>query len=796
MSSAMKWATGDPYSEPYGLTYAAVTGEWWKVLRGFLPIDARDQLWPNGPYPPTKFPENGDPVNGSGWLDGLGQQYSFALGDERICPATGPFTLAPSDTQEVVIALAGGLGADRLSSITAMRAAAQTAAAMHQSLYSIATPPAFSFDVSYPDTANATVNIRADGSASNVSGLSVSLRRPGGQVVETAQLFDDGKHGDGAANDKIFGNSLTIARQDSGLSMSATVRDAYQNTYTLDDASNLITTVGPIQFFGPSIFSDNLNGDGIANPGENIRYGFSLRNDSKVPIGVLRLVPGLDDLAGKTISLGVMMPGQGSLLSSDAGFFSFTIPAGYRDSIFSVPLTAFDWKSNRWNFTARFNVVQLKSPFQYSLLKHTAGMADGNFSIRITDPQAVRGHVYVIQGSGDLDSKGTPGITLRDSTDGRILFAAQAFPDTSGHNSPAVDGFKLLRGTIPDPFSVGLKSWRIPSGQLRFSWIHGTGYSNLYNVLGSSEFYGSIGWTEPAYGVNPKTLKPSALRNVLLKLVSTDADGNVLDQSDPNWSLGYRYLRNATLAAAKLSFAPFIKNKTTGYAYQDYAKSVPFSAWDVDATPPRRLMVGFLENNIAGGSVDGKYWPPASSDSVDNVSTAGPREWFFIFDVEYSDATDSRLAKDILNNGMPVMWLGTPTRNGNTPFQSGDQFLIEAMHTLTTSDRWVFNPTILVGIPGNGIPLAFNLAQNYPNPFNPSTTIEFTVPAATNITLRVYNLLGQEVATLIDGKLNAGTHRLAWDGKNRQGFSVSTGVYLYRLVAGDRIETRKMLLLK
>jgi hypothetical protein len=255
-------------------------------------------------------------------------------------------------------------------------------------------------------------------------------------------------------------------------------------------------------------------------------------------------------------------------------------------------------------------------------------------------------------------------------------------------------------------------------------------------------------------------------------------------------------MRNSAVAAAKPSFAPFIKNKGSGYTYQEFAQNVPFSAWDVDANPPRRLAIGFLENNAESGMVDGKYWPPASSDSVDNTAATGPREWFFIFDVGYSESSDARLMKDLFQNAMPVMWWGTPTRNGNTTFQSGDQFLIQANHMITTADRWVFNPTILVGIPEHGVPLEFDLAQNYPNPFNPSTTIEFTVPTATNVSLRVYNLLGQEVALLVDGKLNAGKHRLTWDGKNKQGLGVSTGVYLYRLIAGDRIETRKMLLLK
>jgi hypothetical protein len=797
MSSAMKWASGDPYSEPYGSAYAQVVGQWWKVLRGYLARDGSDQLWPSGPYPPSKFPESGDPVNGTGWLDGMGVLYSFAGGDQRIIPAVGPFSLAPGDTQEVVIALAGGIGADRLSSISAMREAVQVAQSMQQSLFSLPASPSFSTDVSYPDSSRASIRITANASLSKMSAFAASLKTPGGQLVATTQLYDDGAHGDGAAGDGIFANTVTVARQDSGLTLGVSGIDSHQNALSFTRAADYVTTLGPIQISGPVVFSDNLNSDGVANPGEDVRYGIEVRNGASKGITNLRLAASTADFeAGKTLTIGSLGAGQSYLMTYPSQYFGVAIPAGYTDSVLSVPIVAFDQKSNRWTATIKFRVVQISKPFQYSLLTHATGKAEGNFSIRIVNPQAVRNHLYVVQGTGDIDSLGTPGITIRDSTDGRVVLASSTIPDTLGHLTPPTDGFKLLRGTVPDPWSIGLKSWSVPAGQLRFSWINGNGYANVQNSTGSGEFFGSISWNEPAAEFH-KTLHPSALKNVLIRFASTDVDGNVLDQSDQNWSFGYRYLRNATLPAAKPSFAPFIKNKGThGYAFQEYARSVPFSAWDVESIPPRRLMIGFLENNAAGGTVDGKYWPPANTDSIDNTSSTGPREWFFIFDVAYSETADSRLAKDILQNGMPVMWWGTPTRNGKTAFQSGDQFLIEAMHTVTSSDKWVFNPAILVGISDPSVPLEFALAQNYPNPFNPSTTIEFSLPSATQVSLKVYNLLGQEVALLFDGNMNAGRQRIVWDGRNGERMSVSTGVYLCRLVAGDRIETRKMLLLK
>ena len=94
------------------------------------------------------------------------------------------------------------------------------------------------------------------------------------------------------------------------------------------------------------------------------------------------------------------------------------------------------------------------------------------------------------------------------------------------------------------------------------------------------------------------------------------------------------------------------------------------------------------------------------------------------------------------------------------------------------------------------LPSAFALEQNYPNPFNSGTVISFALPTSGETELAVYNLVGQKVASLMDGVRDPGQYTLRWDGRDDHGRSLASGVYFYRLQAGEQIETRKLLLLR
>jgi hypothetical protein len=130
---------------------------------------------------------------------------------------------------------------------------------------------------------------------------------------------------------------------------------------------------------------------------------------------------------------------------------------------------------------------------------------------------------------------------------------------------------------------------------------------------------------------------------------------------------------------------------------------------------------------------------------------------------------------DIENANYPGGWqeLGVVERAYNAVPGIADGLLIDAVKTKTTD------------------PGAFALLQNYPNPFNPTTQISYTIPQNGNVTLKVFNVLGQEVSTLFAGEQTTGQHFVTFDGSR-----LASGVYLYRLESGNTVVTKKMMLMK
>jgi hypothetical protein len=131
------------------------------------------------------------------------------------------------------------------------------------------------------------------------------------------------------------------------------------------------------------------------------------------------------------------------------------------------------------------------------------------------------------------------------------------------------------------------------------------------------------------------------------------------------------------------------------------------------------------------------------------------------------------------------------------------------LFTKYDGSRGVHNPKYVIGLlqgslnrltgvefPEADLPLTFELAQNYPNPFNPSTQIGFSLPKQSPVKLQVFDIMGREVATLVDEVLPAGAHKVVWNGRDQSGTRLSSGMYFYRIQATEFIAVKRMALVK
>ena len=125
--------------------------------------------------------------------------------------------------------------------------------------------------------------------------------------------------------------------------------------------------------------------------------------------------------------------------------------------------------------------------------------------------------------------------------------------------------------------------------------------------------------------------------------------------------------------------------------------------------------------------------------------------------------------------------------------KAGDIYVLKTKKPFAAGDSIVFTTQGLTSVKQNNevIPSSFELAQNYPNPFNPATTIRFRIPVSNVVTLKIYSVLGKEVATLLSGRLKAGEYSVRWNAE-----TMPSGVYFYSLRSGSSSATKKLILLK
>jgi hypothetical protein len=170
-----------------------------------------------------------------------------------------------------------------------------------------------------------------------------------------------------------------------------------------------------------------------------------------------------------------------------------------------------------------------------------------------------------------------------------------------------------------------------------------------------------------------------------------------------------------------------------------------------------------------------------------NVQSGLPPGATFGFAPKTILPNDSSLLTISTSPSTPVQWYHVVIRGTSRPEPETTITVHLDVREDTGVEDWTDNTSN---------PERFALFQNQPNPFNPETNISYYLPTASHVILTIYNVLGQRVRTLFDDYQEAGTHTLVWDGKREDGASLSSGIYFYRMQAGDFRETKKMSLMK
>ena len=205
------------------------------------------------------------------------------------------------------------------------------------------------------------------------------------------------------------------------------------------------------------------------------------------------------------------------------------------------------------------------------------------------------------------------------------------------------------------------------------------------------------------------------------------------------------------------------------------------------------------------------YTPTPDSIQFDPVyeGTGVEQNWMDVFTVESDVVVDVNAETRGIDNSPDVQTLPAAMHRvlpaGNKLFFASYWTLY--VNTTETNYHWLgyakessaYQALLWFGIPivtdveqvGSGVPEVYDLSQNYPNPFNPSTTINFSLPAASNVVLKIYDVLGREVATLLDAQKGAGNYQVNFDASK-----LASGLYIYTINAGDFTSTKKMMLMK
>ncbi|MDP2209613.1 MAG: T9SS type A sorting domain-containing protein [Bacteroidota bacterium] len=795
-------------------------GPYYQVTYNYL----QGLLWSGRPWidkygQETKYVFSGDPVTDVGWIN---KDYTDS-NDVRMFVNVGPFNMSPGDSQDVIFASLIAQGSDRLNSITKLRELSTNIRYAYDN--SFKNLPSVKWNSRYLSSDSTSISLKVN--LQNTKIVKAILSRDKDGLQKIFQLYDDGLHSDDAANDGVFGNDLTIYQSKIPSRLSLEVEQTTGDKILWQDVATHITTAGPMQIVDFKIISDNLNADGKANPGENIRCVFGIKNLSRdtlenFAISYFPMTKNIQSYRELTpIILNANLVRNSGVFLDVAKYISFNISKDATvDETEKILFRIVDKYLNVWFDTVEIKIYKPHFPPQEIFSSQQTGEAEGAFGLRIINPELLKNHNYRITIEEIQDSTL---FNLTNITTNESLLFRHPLPDELGHNIQVTDGFKITIGTTTT--NKGLKNWKYtPSSNQWFTGVRGSSMDLYTDRLGFITYPRISKYTNIQSGLSIDSLR----------YVEIHFDKNKTQKA-------YRYLSGIQIRPIREiihpEFRPFVIDSVGfGFLYQDYQQYrlgkidsgyvVPFTVWEVDSkgNKSRQLDAGIVERNdtlyrwkklspvdsvkeyIYTGNVDGRWNPSPHLGIIGNklYQHYEGDEVILIYSSKYSDTAKLQYSyrqTDMITKfpQLPLMYLVALRRtNLENDFKDGDVLRINPYYPLREGDVYLFNPIELKEMV---VPSNYRLTQNYPNPFNAGTAIEYGLPAAGRVTLEVYNILGQKIAVLIDGEEKIeGNYSVNWDGRTTSGTFVSTGVYFYRIsVSGEHssfAQTKKLIVIR
>lgn len=739
---------------------------------------------PNNPL--TNFMFTGDPEAGTGW-------FETSPSDKRFLMSTGPFTMAPGDSQEIYVGVYMARGSSNLNSATLLK---QYAPQVKSFFLDPGPYSNVAYKINHPTTSTTELQVQADLEDYN-DATSCELDFNPQMGFETGFnliLYDDGMHNDSLAGDRIWGNSITINNKKYPFKGDLTIyRTGGPDDYP--DILNNLTLRPTPEFINWQVTWENGQQDSSLNYNEKVHLSFDLFNsDNLQSIDTIVIINSDPRTNNQMIELNQIIS-PGSIVSSEILYLELFGPSQGDSLNFSYRI---EFDGHSLNLSSAYPVIPWNPhPLWQDTLDVTSvsGNPDNLLPI-VADPNLLTGHQYQVTFIEDTPQDSL-WWRLKDITIAQILIDSAHIGESPDLDYPVIDGvewkvFSPIPGFTDFQVVANASGPLDPPEGAAADWFDfpGIGAPTDNQQVGAGKWLIHCGG-----GIDYFSFLNRVLRN-------DNADRAIPYDFEIRFTAGPNY-GNWWYEDQITRLIPFelwnIGINTPDDPSDDYRMLPKIAMFEIP--DPLAFQLNPIDHVVSSQSDDPYtnwvYWFDPSDKSPGTAGYDAAVAEGIGIPVPFDPNSEEVMARTVLVN-----WNGGDVNDPNFPAnvnqlmpEQGTVFRIITAKISTATDTLLVT-TPVVGINNPSVINTFYLSQNYPNPFNPTTNIRFSIAQSEKVKLEVFNVLGQKVKTLVNKKMKIGQYEIKWDGRNESGNLLGSGIYFYRLIAGDYIKTRKMIFLK